>query len=201
MTPAAEPKLVLPSQFLGSVGYYALMHTFPRVAIDVDAPFDKRCKEVHRCTIADTHGTKQLTIPICKPVSMTAARWSDIVISDHGAWWHVHWETLKSAYGRTPFFEFYADDFAPFFSSSMAGRKLTDYNAALDRLLRRLLLIDTAVDFDVRHGLRIEPQVDLTPYYQVRSLTQGFIPGLSAIDLLFNLGPEAALYLDKLSHY
>lgn len=33
-------------------------------------------------------------------------------------------------------------------------------------------------------------------YYQVREDKLGFLPHLSVVDLLFNLGPEALLYLD-----
>ena len=40
---------------------------------------------------------------------------------------------------------------------------------------------------------------DLPPYWQVREDKLGFISGLSVLDLIFNLGPEAVVYLDRLS--
>lgn len=208
-----EKTLILPSRYLGTVEYYALINAFHSVVIDSNVRFDKRQKEVHRCTVADTHGVKRLTVPIEKPVSMTGARWSDIVISPHDSWWHIHWETIKSAYGRTPFFEFYADDFAPFFTADSHGKRLTDFNADLDRLLRRLLYIESDVTYGLAEQGSADPSQSIDfrraiptvlppekPYYQVRSLTQGFVPGLSVVDLLFNLGPEAALYLDSLGN-
>jgi hypothetical protein len=36
------------------------------------------------------------------------------------------------------------------------------------------------------------------PYWQVRGAVQGFTPNLSVLDLIFNLGPEAPLYLQRL---
>ena len=37
------------------------------------------------------------------------------------------------------------------------------------------------------------------PHYQVRAAGLGFIPGLSVLDLIFNLGPEAPLYLAEMA--
>ena len=39
------------------------------------------------------------------------------------------------------------------------------------------------------------------PYYQVFSAKHGFIPDLSIMDLLFNEGPEAIVYLKKLRYH
>lgn len=201
-----QPLLLLPSRYAATVDFYALLASYPRVMIDTGLRFNKRDKETHRCTVADTHGLRTLTVPIEKPVSMTCALWSDILISPHGDWWHVHWETIKSAYGRTPFFEYYADDFAELFTHGAAGKSLTEFNCHLDALLRRFMLIDSNVSYgdaseldyenviDMRFS-RPEPYSATRPYYQVRSLTQGFHPSLSAFDLLFNLGPESTLYL------
>ena len=196
--------IILAPRYLGSVEYFAAIAASRRAVIDTSLSFDKRRKETHRCEIADTHGPVRLTVPIEKPVSMTAARWSDIVISAHDAWWHRHWVTLQSAYGRTPFFEFYADDFAPLFTAAAAGRQLTQWIEDLDRLLLKYLQIDTEVTYgapgeftgtDCRR--KSLPEIRPVPYYQVRESKFGFLSGMSAVDLLFNMGPEAALVLDE----
>ncbi len=207
MSPKRGDTILLPPRYLGSVSYFAAIASYRRAIVDDSMRFDKRSKVVHRCEIADTHGPVKLTVPIEKPVSMTAARWDDIVISAHGAWWHQHWVSLQSAYGRTPFFEFYADDFAPYFTAEAAGRRLTDWLHGLDRTLLRLLHIDTDVKFcsaiaeeldavDCRRGNM--PDFQQIPYYQVRQEKFGFLPDMSVVDLLFNMGPEAALILDAM---
>ena len=197
--------VILPTRYLACVDYYAMLAAYPSATIETGNRFDKRRKETHRTVIADANGTINLTIPIEKPVSHTQARWDDIVISSHGKWWNVHLTALKSAYGRTPFFEYYLDDFLPFYTSECAGMRLTEYNSRLDALLRRLLYIDTemsapgkdiATDNFSQCNL---PSLDAVEYYQVRNLRYGFIPSLSVVDLLFNMGPESQIILHEMT--
>ena len=67
----------------------------------------------------------------------------------------------------------YTEDYTP------ASPELTDYR---DTLTSKKPLLNIA----------------LPPYYQVFDSRYGFQANLSAIDLLFNLGPEAKDYLKKL---
>lgn len=204
---AAGEFALFPSRYLGSIGYYAALSAFRHVAVDEAMKFDKRQKPVHRCRIADTHGEIMLTVPVEKPVSMTNARWCDILVSGHGNWQHVHWVTLQSAYGRTPFFEYYADDFAAIYNSEVLGHPIVAFNRQLDSLLRRLFSIPAEVHYDAPHLADIkadfrrhEPEFDAqVEYYQVRGAKHGFIPSLSAVDLLFNMGPESPLVLVEMA--
>lgn len=203
-------ELLLSPRFLAPVSYYAAMCRYDKVAIDCSAPFNKREKELHRTVIADANGTATITVPISKPQSMSRATWKDILVSDHNHWWNEMTTALRSAYGRTPFFEFYFDDFAPLLSARTAGKTLLGLNTALDTLLRRLLLIETSVEYiydrkdlpagdtdDFRHrDIDFISDVD---YYQLRASRHGFQPGLSIVDLLFNMGPEAAVVLRQMS--
>jgi hypothetical protein len=61
----------------------------------------------------------------------------DVCISDHGAWRHLHWNALQSAYGESPFFEFYADDLHPFFERRWTF--LLDFNMDITNKLCELL--------------------------------------------------------------
>ena len=102
----------LSSYYLAPVSYYAQLVREPSVVIDIDEPYSKQTLR-NRCYIASPNGPLALTIPVVKFVPYhTPMR--DIRISDHGNWRHLHWNALVSSYRRTPFFEYYADDFAPF---------------------------------------------------------------------------------------
>lgn len=164
-------------------------------AVACDALFDKRRKEIHRYTIADVNGPLSLTVPIVKPHGKAYARWSDVRLSDHGQWWHIHRTALESAYGRTPFFEFYIDRFLPFLSREAVETfpSVIDFNKAIDRQIEEILLLPRACGQVLPAGSAPE----LTPYWQPRQEQFGFLPDLSVLDLIFCLGPEAAIYIRK----
>jgi len=190
-------------QYFGSVDYYAALARAPRAVIDRDIRYDKSAKDVHRYEIADTRGRVMLTVPVSKGAEHTQ-NWSQMTVSAHDQWWERHVTALESAYGRTPFFEFYIDRFLPLICEGVAGRSIVDVDIELDRILRQTLLIDTEVTYDAS-GLSPEeitdyrreplPDAGIGPYWQIRSDRLGFEPRLSVLDLLFSLGPEAALVL------
>jgi AraC-like DNA-binding protein len=61
----------------------------------------------------------------------------DIRISDHGNWRHMHWNALVSNYRNSPFFEYYADDFRPFYEKKYTF--LWDYNQEICELVCSLI--------------------------------------------------------------
>lgn len=196
-----EITLQIPPRYYGSVGYYARMAACGKAVIGTGELYDKRTKAVHRCDIADTNGALQLTVPVAKPHGIKNARWTDVALSSHGAWWHVHRVSLESAYGRTPFFEYYIDRLMPFLRQETLEeyKTIAQLDLAIDAELRRILLIETEVTCGDFTQTDSEPhlEVELSPYYQVRGIRQGFMADLSVLDLIFNLGPEAPLYLRK----
>lgn len=194
-------------QLFGSVTYYAEMASHPRAIVDTGLRYDKRFKSAHRCTIADTRGPLMLTVPVSKPEG--ARLWSQTRISHHGQWWTTMLTSLESAYGRTPYFEFYIDRFMPWIAP--VDMSVTEMDCGLDAVVRRTLGIDTLVDYADASAIGIDPALDFrccsftrispVPYYQVRALMLGFLPGLSILDLIFNMGPESPLILKKMSDH
>ena len=214
---------LLSTAYFGPVQWFQKLHRYPVACID---PFDLWVKQTYRnrCIIAATHGLQALTVPIVHDPDVTLTR--DIRISDHGNWRHLHWNALRSAYGESPFFEFYADDLAPFFERRWEF--LVDFNEAIAVLMCQLLDIDcplttancpltTSVpssqekcpddgmppqpDFDdFREAIRPkhplpDPSFTTRRYYQVFEQKHGFLPNLSILDLLMNMGNESVLYL------
>lgn len=135
----------------------------------------------------------------------------DILISSHGNWPHLHLQALRSAYDRSPFFEYYIDDLLPLYDSP-AGQSLLDFdmrtlNTVCDLMgfhpsISLSAAYDPAPDcVDLRSAFSASTAENLpfiftsVPYYQVFRNRFGFVPNLSILDLLFNMGPEALVVL------
>ncbi len=192
--PDSSP-LVLPTMFCPGPTYYrAMLRHHGPVVIDTAVRFDKRCKQTHRCLIADARGPMELTVPIAKPYGPT---WDRTEVSLHGRWWEVHRTALESAYGRTPYYEFYADDFNALLDPA-TFTTVAELNRKFDTVIRRCLNLPVSVSYEPLGSNAPQPlQSEIGPYWQVRQQKFGFLPGLSVLDLLFNLGPESLLLLNQ----
>ena len=198
-------KAVFSSRYAGSVGYYAAMLRYGRVAIDLTEPFDKHHRHLNRMAIVGTNGCQQLSASLKKPNrGMTVA---SVELSDHGNWRHTHWGALFSAYGRTPFFDYFADDLQKIYhDESIIG--IVSLNMAIHAAVIDFLALDietvvfdgkcaqtASFGVDLRDGHFDDSTVAVTPYYQIWSSKFGFQPDQSILDLLFNVGREAVFVL------
>ena len=202
---------LLSTTYFGPVQWYQKLHRHPLVWMERHDSFIKQTYR-NRCVIAATHGTLALTVPVEHRGDATLTR--DMRVSDHGNWQHLHWNAIRSAYGESPFFEFYADDLAPFFERRWTF--LTDFNDEICALMCQLLDITphlqpttrflTAEEcanrhiHDFRDAIRPkhplpDPEFQPQQYYQVFGPQQGFLPNLSILDLLMNEGNESIFYL------
>ena len=205
-------QILLSSAYLPPVQYFAHLQSAEQVWIEQYDHYQKQTYR-NRCVIAAPDGPLSLTVPIEKPNTQKAFM-RDIRISDHGNWRHLHWNAIESAYNHTPFFEYYKDDFRPFYEKKFDF--LVDYNEQLCQLVCQLIDIDTSFQrtesyvaepsntiIDLRDAIHPKKEVmddasfSAVPYYQVFQERLGFLPNLSIIDLLFNMGPETILVLQK----
>ena len=198
---------ILPCCYLAPVSHYSAYYRAEELQLEVCDHFTKQTLR-NRCYIDSPSGALTLTIPVVKTEGKTMMR--DVRISDHGNWRHQHWVALESSYRQSPFFEYYADDFAPFYEKKWEF--LADFNEELMALTASLLDIQKPISrtmayegqevyepnkpYDPNkpyeaHGSHWAPR----PYYQVFASRHGFLPDLSIVDLLFNLGPEGVLWL------
>ncbi|MGM9712995.1 MAG: WbqC family protein [Prevotella sp.] len=223
--------MILSTTYFGPVQWYSKIcrcagHT---VFIEACESFVKQTYR-NRCYIATANGPQALTIPVTHAAASSTGGSTDdnikrmekkpdissFLISDHGNWRHLHWQALQTAYGESAFFEYYADDFRPFYidegpDSPVHLQRLLDFNMAGMRLISRLLDLDVefvptseyippAEGGDLRYDIRpknapLDADFTPRPYYQVYREKNGFLPNMSILDLLFNEGPEAVKWL------
>ncbi len=201
-------KALLSSTYFGPVQWYQKLNRYDECLIERHESFIKQTYR-NRMMIPTTNGPLSLTIPTNHDTSMAM---KDIRISDHANWRHVHWNALLSAYGESPFFEYYQDDIRPFYEKKYEF--LFDFNMETTEKMIELLDIRPKVSvtdeykhatldteyWDFREAIRPKkplPDSEFTPalYYQVYGQKFGFQPNMSIIDLLFNEGNEAIFYL------
>ena len=188
-----QRSVFLPCCYLAPVSHYSAYYRADEVCLEVCDHFVKQTLR-NRMWIDSPSGPLALTVPVVREEGKTLVR--DVRISDHGNWRHRHWQALESSYRQSPFFEYYADDFAPFYAKRWTF--LADFNEELMALVTSLLDItkpvarSSAYQGDAFQSL---PPFEARPYYQLFAPRHGFLPDLSIVDLLFNLGPEGVLWL------
>ncbi len=198
--------IVLSSFYLAPIEYYSMIYKAVKIVMEVNDNFQKQTFR-NRCNILGANGVMQLNIPIDKSEKRKVLM-KDVRISDHGNWQHLHWNAIISAYNSSPFFEYYEDDFSSVYSKKYIF--LHDLNEDLRRIIFKLLYIDADIDYtkdylksmpvncdDLRDTIhpKLESKFESKPYWQVFGDRFGFTPNLSIIDLLFNKGNEARLFL------
>ena len=133
----ANPNLstaLLSTTYFGPIQWYQKLNRYDLCVIEQFDNFQKQTYR-NRCRIATANGSQVLTVPVERTEGKCLMR--DVRISDHGAWRHLHWNALQSAYGESPFFEFYADDLHPFFERRWTF--LLDFNMDITNKLCELL--------------------------------------------------------------
>ena len=203
-------KVLLSTTYFGPVQWYQKLYRAEHVTIEQWESFQKQTYR-NRCLIATTQGVQALTVPVEKPANGVNCI-KDLRISDHGNWRHLHWNALQSAYGESPFFEYYQDDIRPFYEERWTF--LLDFNEAIRQRICDLIdfepklsyspeyIVDSKTVAADDYRVTINPkhpaedeEFEAKPYYQVYQAKHGFLKNLSVIDLLFNMGPESIFYL------
>ena len=191
--------IILPTTYLGSVDWYKQFLTSPsEVQIEVMESFPKQTYR-NRCTISqamrregdeamrrEARGGEllTLTVPVKRADSKQLTR--DVEISYQQRWQHQHWIALMSAYKRTPYFDYYADFFRPFYEKET--KFLVDLNQGLHEVIVRLLTNNVAMG----NGQWAIGE-NRTSDWQGLGLESCFGNGQSILDMLFEYGPETVI--------
>ncbi len=151
----------------------------------------------NRCELAGPNGRQTLSIPLEKGKHQQKPI-QDVRICYRTDWWRAHEQAIRTAYGRSPYFEFYAD--ALFAVGRSHPATLWELNFRLMTTLCTLIAFPVvpqpSATFTPRGSGIFLRETDLAaallPYPQVFTDRHGYLPGLSILDALFCQGPMVA---------
>ena len=196
------------SMCAASVRCYAAALQAGTLLVDLDETRLPLRHSHHRYRIDGPNGVQTLTVPLVGSTNNMMTPLRDVLISEHGDWRRLHWGALFSAYGRSPYFDYVADDLSRVINGSQ--RYLHEFNAQLHevivdfmdlplttRALENGESLDGVLDLRGRIAMKKPDTLPLVnvPYYQMWQTQGSFFPDLSILDLMMNLGREGIFTL------
>jgi len=199
----SEKEVLNELHYLPNVHYFSSFFHSRGLVLDDCSRFVKQSYR-NRTRIAGANRVLELIIPLKK--GKTHQRIKDVMIDYQQPWQKKHWTSIVSAYNNSPFFQYYRDDIAERLFKKEPF--LWDFNLNLLHYLMDIIGINKNISFlsfhdcsdntliDLRNQIhpkssRQIPFIQDCPYMQVFENKSGFIPGLSIIDLIFNMGNES----------
>jgi hypothetical protein len=144
----------------------------------------------NRYNIAGPNNIQTLTVPITQddkhnPITQVRINYNENWIRDHKHAW-------QTAYGKSPFFEYYDYRFWSILDAQpvMLADLIYPWNQLLFAQLGLIPFASTSTEIQ-------QNIIQIKPYPQVFDLKFGFRSEVSGIDLLFNQGPLAKEYLSQ----
>ena len=200
--------IILPSSYFAPILQFALISEADNYVIETKEHFVKQSYR-SRFQIYGANGLLNLVVPLKKWKNHTSIE--KIEVSYDENWQQLHWRSIESAYRASPFFEFYEEEIKPLIFSEEVN--LLKRNSYTEQAINKILGIKSNLEFTtiyesqepdwrtiINPKNKVEMESVLNPkYIQVFEDKHGFIPNLSILDLLFNLGPESRLYLKQLN--
>ena len=197
------------SMCAASVRCYAAALKAGTLLVDLDERHLPLRHSHHRYRVDGPNGLQTLTVPLVGATNNMMTPLRDVLISEHGDWRRLHWGALYSAYGRSPYFDYVADDLSRVIHGSQ--RYLHDFNRQMHEVIVDFMDLPlvtryleqggdvAAADEDLRGRIGMK-KPDALPindvaYYQMWTGRDGFQADLSILDLMMNMGREGIFTL------
>lgn len=196
--------VLIESHYLPSIEFFCAVKPFQKIEMEVLEHFQKQTYR-NRCYILGANNIQCLTIPVIKSNSKTLIR--DLKIDNNQRWNVEHWRSIKSAYGKAPFFEYFSVEFEELYAKPKDY--LIDFNQQALTLCLRLLNTSKEVaktkkflqqgesaSEDFRSMITPKKSFERRHFYLPKAYIQvfgrNFVPNLSVVDLLMNEGANAS---------
>lgn len=181
-----------PLYFIPPVSWFLGVYELEKWQLGLERQFSKQTLR-NRSFIGSFQGAQLVSIPLVNQT--TKGTYAEVKIDYSVNWQNRLCNALQTSYGKSPFFEYY--DYLLFPIIKGKTEFLWDYNLNLLTMILRCLKAQKELSFVDCDYRAEEISSVISPYYQVFNDKQAFIPHLSILDLLFNEGINASVFLKK----
>jgi len=205
-------KILTELHYLPGIEYFVNLLIAEEIIIEACENFQKQTYR-NRCNILGANKIERLVIPVKHNINKILIR--DVHIDYTQRWSSVHWRAICSAYGKSPFFDYYVLDFENVFNKK--HKFLFDFNLDLLTLCLKILKLNKKINFtttyqsddyngqiDLRDTIKAKGNAINSPYFKafpyIQNFGKHFVSGLSIIDLLFCEGNYAIDILKQSLH-
>ncbi|WP_338791111.1 WbqC family protein [Bernardetia sp. MNP-M8] len=134
-------KTLIELHYLPSLDYWKTLLKADTVILEAKENFNKQSYR-NRAYILGANGRLALTVPVQKGSQKTLI--TEVKIDYSTDWNRQHWQSIKSAYGKSPFFIHYADFLEPIYENPPAF--LWEFNYKLLTICQKLLRISIPLE-------------------------------------------------------
>lgn len=217
-------RILMNTAYFPPVEYVARVAEHETVVVEVWESYGKQSYR-NRCEIMTANGPLALSVPVRHGHRGERLLTRDARVDYSTRWQKLHWKAVESAYKHSAFFDYYADYFVPFFERRTeflvdlnegilrAVMEAMGMERAMERTRDYEAVYTDGVD--ARETIHPKPGrrrgggdrgdggdgqggvggYTARPYHQTFADRFAFVPNLSVLDLIFNVGPEAAEWL------
>jgi len=203
-------KVIIDLQYLPCPSYFTIVSQNNEIFFELYEYYEKQSFR-NRCNILMADGVRTLTVPLQAVKSKQIMK--DVKIDYSQNWQQQHIRSLKTAYGKSPFFEYLSEDFFHILEKKQLflwelNYDLLTFCLKTMGMSKNILFTDSYAEKDEnslswdcrsiihpKKGYQPVCQKGLKPYQQVFGNT--FVKNLSIVDLIFCEGGNSKQIIQK----